>query len=261
MDMQTGMDATMEEEYAYQSNLLQEFTHISNIDKAWIFKSDSSLSSQGIDVWGFYNCSIPFWFKTSSDSNPENEGSSHFEIWSSSHMEKEFHIPQSVHGSVYTDGWFEGISWNLGETCQRDWEDGWGETYAGKRQPSLFVININSGEVQMVKGIDKSLSVGQVVWAPSTHGSEQYLVFVGWPTATRKLGMKYCSNRDSSLYAVKAPYHDSRTFETEPLHGNSGKMQALNLTQSISSALFLDLGSVLIENRSFFRTFQLFVHL
>ncbi|KAK4258055.1 hypothetical protein QN277_007562 [Acacia crassicarpa] len=313
MDMQTGMDATMEEEYAYQSNLLQEFTHISNIDKAWIFKSDSSLSSQGMfcisqpnllenkrrnfilssTIFKESNSSVnfqwaPFPIEMSGVSiivpspsglkllvirNPENEGPSHFEIWSSSHIEKEFHIPQSVHGSVYTDGWFEGISWNLGETCiayiaeepspvkptfncvgykkgafsdndcgswkgQGYWEDDWGETYAGKRQPSLFVININSGEVQMVKGIDKSLSVGQVVWAPSTHGSEKYLVFVGWPTTTRKLGMKYCSNRASSLYAVKAPYHDSRTFETGPLRSNTGKMHALNLTQSISSALF-----------------------
>ena len=37
--------------------------------------------------------------------NPENESPSHFEIWGPSQLEKEFHIPQSVHGSVYTDGW------------------------------------------------------------------------------------------------------------------------------------------------------------
>ena len=37
--------------------------------------------------------------------NPEDEGPSYFEIWSSSQIEKEFHIPQSVHGAVYTDGW------------------------------------------------------------------------------------------------------------------------------------------------------------
>jgi len=37
--------------------------------------------------------------------NPENESASKFEIWGSSQLEKEFHIPQSVHGSVYTDGW------------------------------------------------------------------------------------------------------------------------------------------------------------
>lgn len=37
--------------------------------------------------------------------NPEGEGPSKFEIWSNSHLEREFHIPQSKHGSVYTDGW------------------------------------------------------------------------------------------------------------------------------------------------------------
>jgi acylaminoacyl-peptidase len=33
-EMPLGLDATMEEEYASQSKLLQEFTSISNIDKA-----------------------------------------------------------------------------------------------------------------------------------------------------------------------------------------------------------------------------------
>ena len=37
--------------------------------------------------------------------NPENKSPSQFEIWGPSQLEKEFHIPQSVHGSVYTDGW------------------------------------------------------------------------------------------------------------------------------------------------------------
>lgn len=37
--------------------------------------------------------------------NPESEGPCRFEIWSSSQLEKEFHVPQSKHGSVYIDGW------------------------------------------------------------------------------------------------------------------------------------------------------------
>ena len=37
--------------------------------------------------------------------NPENESPTQFEIWSQSQLEKEFHIPQTVHGSVYVDGW------------------------------------------------------------------------------------------------------------------------------------------------------------
>ncbi|XP_027366055.1 acylamino-acid-releasing enzyme-like [Abrus precatorius] len=203
---------------------------------------------------------------------PENGAPSHFEIWSSSRMEKEFHIPQSLHGSVYNDGWFEGVSWNLVETCiayvaeepspakptfndfgehkkggcadkdfgcwkgQGDWEDDWGETYSGKRRPALFVININSGDIQAVKGIDKSLSVGQVVWAPYTEGLEHYLVFVGWSSKPRRLGIKYCSNRPCALYAVRAPHHESKS--NEPELQSTEDLYAQNLTQSVSSAYF-----------------------
>ncbi|OIW07711.1 hypothetical protein TanjilG_19654 [Lupinus angustifolius] len=307
-EMPVLVDTTTEHDYAHLSNLLQEFTSIPDIDKAWLFKSHSSatLDLQGMfsitqpDILGnkkrklIMSCNIlkqscssakflwdPFPIEMSgvfivvpspSGSklliirNPENEAPSSFEIWSSSQIEKEFHIPQLVHGSVYNDGWFEGVSWNLDETfiayvaeepspekptfdhmgykkgsgadkdygCwkgQGDWEDDWGETYAGKRQPSLFVININSGEVHAVKGIDKSLSIGQVVWAPFTEGREQYLVFVGWSSGTRKLGIKYCSNRPCAIYAVRAPHHESEFHSTEDL-------RALNLTQTISSAYF-----------------------
>nr|POE82514.1 acylamino-acid-releasing enzyme [Quercus suber] len=289
-EMPLGLDTTTEEEYASQSNLLQEFTSIPSIDKAWTFKSDDGISSQAMfsisqpnllankrrksilstHIFKDNNSSVnfrwsPFPVEMTGVStivpspsgsklfvvrNPESESPSQFEIWGSSQLEKEFHIPQSVHGSVYTDGWFEGISWNSDETLiayvaeepspskptfndlgykkggstdkdcsswkgQGDWEEEWGETYAGKRQPVLFVININSGEVQAVKGIKKSLSVGQVVWAPSTKDMHQYLVFVGWSSDTRKLGIKYCYNRPCALYAVKAPIYKSEANELE----------------------------------------------
>lgn len=42
-EMPLGLDDTTEEEYAYQSNLLQEFNTISNIDNAWIFNSENGM--------------------------------------------------------------------------------------------------------------------------------------------------------------------------------------------------------------------------
>lgn len=39
-----GLDANTEEEFASQSKLLQEFGSISNIDKAWVFKSKSGIT-------------------------------------------------------------------------------------------------------------------------------------------------------------------------------------------------------------------------
>ncbi|XP_004297990.1 PREDICTED: acylamino-acid-releasing enzyme-like [Fragaria vesca subsp. vesca] len=183
------------------------------------------------------------------------------------------YLPKTLHLSLYTDGWFQGISWNSDETLiayvaeepspskptftfqgykkgsstdkefgnwkgQGEWEEEWGETYAGKRQPALFVINVNSGETQAVKGIEKRLSVGQVVWAPPISGSHQYLVFVGWSADTRKLGMVYCYNRPCALYAVKAPLYGSEADGQEIKDNSTEDCPVVNLTQSISSAFF-----------------------
>ncbi|KAM5552912.1 hypothetical protein ABKV19_025241 [Rosa sericea] len=306
-EMPLGIDAMTEDEYALQSRLLQEFTSISSFDKAWI-KSDSRNGSQAMFSisqpnllankrrkfilsshiskessnsvkfeWAPFPVEMtgvsvivpsPSGSKLLVVRNPEAEAPCQFEIWGPAQVEKEFHIPQSVHGSVYADAdeWFQGISWNSDETLiayvaeepsppkptftcqgykkvstidkdfanwkgQGEWEEEWGETYVGKRQPALFVININSGDTQAVKGIEKHLSVGQVVWAPPVRGSQQYLVFVGWSADTRKLGIKYCYNRPCALYAVK----DQKLMGKRS--NNSIKdSPVVNLTESISSA-------------------------
>ncbi|KAK4482830.1 hypothetical protein RD792_010000 [Penstemon davidsonii] len=301
-EMPTSLDAATQEEYNSVSKLLQEFTDIPTIDTAWTFKSDSESGSRAMflinqpnvlankrrksilssHVIQESNGSVifrwaPFPIEVSGVSamvpslsgskllvirNPEGDSPTHFEIWDPSQVKKEFVIPRSIHGSVYSDGWFEGISWNSDETviayvaeepdlpkptftgfgykkeddkekdcgswkCQGDWEEDWGESYAGKRQPALFVIDVYSGEVSSVKGIGRSLSVGQVVWAPSIEG-HPYLVFVGWPSDARKLGIRYCYNRPCALYAVKAPTGS----------GGAEDISVIKLTQSISSAFF-----------------------
>uniref|UniRef100_A0A6N2MP39 acylaminoacyl-peptidase n=1 Tax=Salix viminalis TaxID=40686 RepID=A0A6N2MP39_SALVM len=307
-DLPVGLDAKTEEDYASLSKLLQEFTSIPNIDKAWTFKSDTGTGSQamfsisqanllankrrkyalsaniskgsGNSVsfqWSPFPVEMtgvstivpsPSGLKLLVVRNPENESPTRFEIWNQGQVEKEFNIPQSVHGSV-----FEGISWNSNETLvayvaeeaspskptfndsgykkggsadkdcgswkgQGEWEEDWGETYAGKRQPALFLIDINSGQVQPVKGISKSLSIGQVVWAPSTQGLHQYLVFVGWSSNPRKLGIKYCYNRPCALYAVRAPIYASDANDLEVKESPNEDSPVLNLTESISSAFF-----------------------
>ncbi|KAL4297139.1 hypothetical protein GQ457_12G004010 [Hibiscus cannabinus] len=311
-ELLVGLDEDTEE-YASLSGLLQEFTSISSIDKAWIFKSESGtgtgsqamflvsqpnllankqrkfLMSTSISNDSNNNVNFqwaPFPVETTGVSitvpspsgskllvvrNPENESPTQFEIWSSSQLEKEFQIPQSTHGSVYADGWFEGISWNSDESLiayvaeepspckpsfdcrgykqggskdtectswkgQGDWEEEWGECYVGKKQPALFVINLKSGKVQAVQGIVKSLSVGQVVWAPPVQGINQYLVFVGWSADPRKLGLKYCCNRPCALYAVKVPLYKPEVSESDLKSFEESTV--VNLTQSISSAFF-----------------------
>ncbi|XP_057489055.1 acylamino-acid-releasing enzyme isoform X2 [Actinidia eriantha] len=311
-EMPLGLDEASAEEYASQSKLLQEFTNVSCIDKAWTLKPNNGKDSHAMFsisqpnllankrrkhiisshilkesngsssfIWAPFPIEMtgvstmvpsPSGSKLLVVRNSENESPTQFEIWSGSQVEKEFQIPHSIHGSVYSDEWFEGISWNSDETLiayvaeepapskptfsnfgykkgsstdkdcgiwkgQGDWEEEWGETYAGKRQPALFVININSGDVRFVEGIGKSLSVGQVVWAPSTEGLHQYLVFVGWSSNGRKLGIKYCYNRPCALYAVRAPFQESKGNELN-LNKAYEDVCVLNLTQSISSAFF-----------------------
>ncbi|XP_017226987.1 acylamino-acid-releasing enzyme isoform X2 [Daucus carota subsp. sativus] len=203
--------------------------------------------------------------------NNENQSPTTFEIWNSSHLEKDFSVPQSIHGSVYADGWFEGISWDSSEKFiayvaeepapskptfgdmgytkvgskdvdsgswqgQGSWDEDWGETYAGKRQSGLFVIDINSGVIRPVNGIPKSLSVGQVIWAPSSRDSHQNLVFVGWPSSKRKLGIKYCSNRPCFLYAVRSPFHEPEADSTQHMGDANDNSSMIILTDGTTSA-------------------------
>lgn len=310
-----GIDATVVDAYSSQAILLQEFANVPSVNNAWIFKSETENSSQAMFSFGqpnfladkkrtfihYSNISkskehsvnfqwSPFPVEMNGVStvvpspsglkllvvrNKDTESLTQLEIWSSCQLEKEIHVPQSVHGSIYTDGWFEGISWNDDENLiayvaeepaplkpafndlgykkagpadkdfnswrgQGDWEEDWGETYSKKRKPSLFVVDISSGEAYAVVGVPKSLSAGQVVWAPSTsNGSTNYLVFVGWvaengPQQTqRKLGIKYCYNRPCALYAIKVPRGKSNKADEDTCDAS-----AVKLTQSLSSAFF-----------------------
>ncbi|KAF5778995.1 putative acylaminoacyl-peptidase transcription factor WD40-like family [Helianthus annuus] len=312
-EVAASVEVNMEEEYVSLSKLYKEFTSMSTIDKAWTFKSSSGQGSRtmfsitqpnllankrkklmlssvisensngGVDAeWAPFPIDVtgaslmvpsPSGSKLLVVRNPENDSPTVFEIWGPFQLEKEIRVPQSKHGSVYADGWFQGISWNSDESAiayvaeepsvqkpsfsdtagykkdagpnstdkdlsswkgQGDWEEDWGEAYSGKRQPALFVININSGDVRAVQGIGRSLSVGQVVWAPTTKGSHEYLIFVGWPSDVRKFGMIYCYNRPCAIYAVKSP-----SFESE-IKDNAVNDDAsvINLTQGTSSAFY-----------------------
>ncbi|KAH7665829.1 Acylaminoacyl-peptidase protein [Dioscorea alata] len=312
------MDVSSLDEYASEAELLQEFTKMPSIEKAWVFPSESGNSSKAMfslgqidlledrkrtfvlsslilkknkDALNIEWSPFPVEMLSASAIVPSPSGSkllvvrnkdktSTLEIWGPSKLEKEITIPHSVHGSVYADGWFEGISWHHDENliayiaeeppkckpifdrlgCKKEdssekdpvWkgqgelEEDWGETYTGKRKASLFVVNIGRGEVQQVEGIDETLSVGQVVWAPpSSDVLREYLVFVGWPEIIgpqkirRRLGMKVCYNRPCALYSVMSPF---REFSIDKLNDKAQEPQDCNLvvclTPSFANAYF-----------------------
>lgn len=316
-----GMDTMPSEEYASQSKLFQEFTNVPSIEGAWVFKTNNEDKSTAMFSiiqpnllannkrkyilyshimrrgnnplecqWSPFPIEMtgvsvvvpsPSGSKLLVVQNREKGSPTKLEIVDQSHVEKEIHVDQSIHGPLYTDEWFHGISWNQEETLiayiaeespqpkpafndsgyrkegsseedcnswkgQGDWEEDWGETYSEKGRPLLFVLDIASGEVRAAKGIAKSLSVGQVVWAPpSSSGCQKYLVFVGWlehngfQNTARKLGIKYCSNRPCSLYAIHCPFQEPNADNASVSDGKSDCASiAMNLTPSISSAFF-----------------------
>ena len=86
------------------------------------------------------------------------------------------------------------------------------ETYAGKRHPALFVINIMRGEVHAVGGIGKPLSAGPVTWASLAEGFGQYLVFC-WVVirdkeAIAKLSRAIAFKADLHLLHLRAAFHE-----------------------------------------------------
>ncbi|CAI5478324.1 unnamed protein product, partial [Closterium sp. Yama58-4] len=247
-------------------------------------------------------------------------GAVKLEVWGAGRLLREVHVPATVHGGVYADGWFEGVSWNEDETCvayvaeepaptkpvfgqprqpaatsaaqhppaapagpargrfgaaaaaapapaggagkgkngaaeagtwkgKGEWMEDWGERYAGKQRPLLFVLNTVSGTVQAVEGIPGDISAGQVVWAPAVEGQQHTLLFVGWSAfpsnfnTARRLGIVYCANRPCHLFAAQAPSQD-------PAGKKSGSGSSIvKLTAGISSAFsprFSPDGSLLV---------------
>ncbi|KAL4526114.1 hypothetical protein Ndes2526B_g01069 [Nannochloris sp. 'desiccata'] len=156
--------------------------------------------------------------RPASAGNGNKDTSAILEIWDRSRVLQEIHVPCSLHGSMYNDGWFgSGAAWSPDETrlayvaempvlskapefggAQKgpdgkkmegagpkgwrgigEFQEDWGELNTGKRAPALFVLELSSGQVAEVQGMPENASVGQPQWSPDG----QALVFVAWKHA------------------------------------------------------------------------------
>lgn len=79
-----------------------------------------------------------------------------------------------------------------------DYKEDWGETYKGAN-PSIFIVSIKDEKIKAISDIPDDLSVGQVQWSPNL----EKIVFTGWNTNPRRLGILHCYNRPSSIYSLK----------------------------------------------------------
>uniref|UniRef100_A0A8C8A9J7 acylaminoacyl-peptidase n=1 Tax=Oryzias sinensis TaxID=183150 RepID=A0A8C8A9J7_9TELE len=74
----------------------------------------------------------------------------------------------------------------------------WGEALTSKSVPVVCVVDLHSGAVDVLQGVPEDVSPGQALWAPGY----QSVFFVGWYHEPFRLGLKFCSNRSSSLFEL-----------------------------------------------------------
>ncbi|XP_071960094.1 acylamino-acid-releasing enzyme-like [Antedon mediterranea] len=83
----------------------------------------------------------------------------------------------------------------------------WGEQLVSKHLPTLCVLDIESGAINVVEGVPDDISPGQALWAPN----DRDIVFIGWANDPYRLGLRFCPIRSSKLYHLKV---QEKTVET-----------------------------------------------
>ncbi|KAM9987494.1 hypothetical protein ACTFIZ_005222 [Dictyostelium cf. discoideum] len=214
--------------------------------------------------------------------NPSTEFEFSFDITDGSHLITSI-TSKDVHKKILNDEWFGSFSWS---PCERYvafiadsklnvtgffdkepkdkaigdqfvFRDDWGETYSPVANPSIFIVDIEKEVVFPVEPFpSEKISAGQVIWTPNGEG----LVYVGWNFGKRKLGIRACFNRSSSLYHLNfKEFINSRnqwkenqksdpkqTKLTTPLqivnlipNGNNGCYRSPRFTPDSSKLIFL----------------------
>lgn len=74
--------------------------------------------------------------------------------------------------------------------------DHMGEEMTAAVRPALFVLRVRERRVTEVRGVPAGLTVGQPCFAPDSRG----LLFVGWPSEPRVLGLRHYNTRRSRIY-------------------------------------------------------------
>eukprot|EP00040_Diaphanoeca_grandis_P034571 m.214902 g.214902 ORF g.214902 m.214902 type:complete len:784 (-) comp33180_c0_seq1:242-2593(-) len=151
------------------------------------------------------------------------------ELWSGSRLEKVAPLG-ALHSTIYTNTHtFGGFSWNhdeekllyVAESKQKQqgnwwstndshekkgdkfaWSESWGEQHATVVQPTLYFLDVAS--LKPTLAVDDgfiNFSCGHPRFDPNS--KENHFVFTAWPHHARKLGIVYCSNRESGVWLTK----------------------------------------------------------
>ncbi|XP_018575043.1 acylamino-acid-releasing enzyme [Anoplophora glabripennis] len=166
----------------------------------------------------------------------ENDNKYYLEIWQDYNIIRTVDLNAlDIHGPVYADVEFSSLEWSPDEKkvlyvaekkppksdpfykrkapLSNDGGSGdeektkgeeylfvqdWGEQLVGKKKSVLVEYDIENDSVEILKGIPDNICVAQPKYSPDG----KYIIGVAYNTEYRKLGLIYCSNRDSTVFKL-----------------------------------------------------------
>lgn len=104
-----------------------------------------------------------------------------------------------------TAGFFEPAKADAAQGSKHVRRESWGEGFPSCYSPVVVILNTETEEYvfPLSKRQEESVSWGSPLWTPD--GTS--LIVVGWPYEHRKLGVKFCLNRPSSVFHVQLEPH------------------------------------------------------
>ncbi|KAG0056923.1 hypothetical protein BGZ83_002863 [Gryganskiella cystojenkinii] len=135
------------------------------------------------------------------------------EIWSEGSISQLLDTT-ALHEDFYADSTFGGLQFSRDEahlvyvaerkktediTEKFNYKPDWGETFTGKRDPALVVVNLEDFEVKVLDAFEGDMSPGQPIFS---HDSKS-IIFTGYHRNPQFFGIIYCQNRLSGLYQIK----------------------------------------------------------
>ncbi|KAK7862069.1 hypothetical protein R5R35_011489 [Gryllus longicercus] len=169
---------------------------------------------------------------------PDNSNSTKkqqfLEVWEKTHLLKNYDLGAlDVHGDVYSDAELGSFEWSPCEEkllyvaekkypksepfykpkSQEKKNNGnedskvtkgneylfrqdWGEQLLGKCESVIGICNLKTDIISILDGIPENFVPGQVIWTPDGNG----VVGVVWNVVPRKLGLIFCTNRESYIF-------------------------------------------------------------
>ncbi|XP_030022187.1 acylamino-acid-releasing enzyme isoform X2 [Manduca sexta] len=171
------------------------------------------------------------------EKNGKDSKKQYLEVWSKSTLAHSLDLTAlDVHGDVYADSEFGSLDWSQDESAivyvaekklaksepyiKRKGEDkskgdqsaenapkkgeefiyrqDWGEQLVGKHSSVIVMCKIETETITVLEGLPEDWCPGQVRFTPDGLG----VVGVAWPTEPRRLGLIFCTNRPSFIFAL-----------------------------------------------------------